>query len=358
MARNLRLSEMDLDELLTEMHKMELVREDDVSVNDEGYGREIRVHKLVLRELRNPKNNASKDMRADVERKLSKLLYNHGSEMKFRGQGSRHDAEKSLGDTLSLDRKNGMAAYRLAFIHYRMNHYKDAIQYFNIALENTIHDEPIFCLSDREIYYARLYLLASYLNEVEQLNEDLEVSPAKKKYMDLPKYDSYDIKDFIKVLGVGLTNQEYEVITDEDNRYVSYDEAESYFQKGDRPEDTLIIWFDGVNSKMAFNQSEMPFLSEAKARQLVYFLRFTSHNNPGNENSMRKCFMEMDNNPFVTNERLRTAIRQLRKLLNKLDPRLDVIITSRSPNPSGYYYNGKVPYKIICRAEESSLLDQ
>ena len=358
MARNLRLSEMNLDELLTEMHKMELVREDDVSVNDEGYGREIRVHKLVLRELRNPKNNASKDMRADVERKLSKLLYNHGSEMKFRGQGSRHDAEKSLGDTLSLDRKNGMAAYRLAFIHYRMNHYKDAIQYFNIALENTIHDEPIFCLSDREIYYARLYLLASYLNEVEQLNEDLEVSPAKKKYMDLPKYDSYDIKDFIKVLGVGLTNQEYEVITDEDNRYVSYDEAEGYFQKGDRPEGTLIIWFDGVNSKVAFNKSEMPFGSEVKARQLVYLLRFTSHNDPGNENSMRNCFEEMNNTSFVTNARLRKAVSQLRSLLNKLDPRLEVITTSRSPNPSGYYYNGKVPYKIICRAEESSLLDQ
>ena len=109
---------------------------------------------------------------------------------------------------------------------------------------------------------------------------------------------------------------------------------------------------------MALNQSEMSFHGEFKARQLVYLLRFTSHNNPGNENSMRKCFMEMDNNPFVTNERLRTAIRQLRKLLNKLDPRLDVIITSRSPNHSGYYYNGKVPYMIICRAEESSLLDQ
>ena len=137
MARNLRLSEMNLDELLTEMHKMELVREDDVSVNDEGYGREIRVHKLVLRELRNPKNNASKDMRADVERKLSKLLYNHGSEMKFRGQGSRHDAEKSLGDTLSLDRKNGMAAYRLAFIHYRMNHaLKQSENKKNVLLQN------------------------------------------------------------------------------------------------------------------------------------------------------------------------------------------------------------------------------
>jgi len=166
MPRNVRFKDMNLDELLTEMHKMELAREDDFDVNDEGYGREIQLHNYVLRELRNPKNNASKDMRADVERKLSKLLYNHGSEMKFRGQGSRQDAEKSLGEALDLDPKNGMAAYRLAFIQYRMNHYKDAIRYFNIALENTIHDEPIFCLSDREIYYARLYLLASYLNEV------------------------------------------------------------------------------------------------------------------------------------------------------------------------------------------------
>jgi tetratricopeptide (TPR) repeat protein len=358
MARNLRLSEMGLDELLTEMHKRELAREDDFNVNDEGYGREIQLHKYVLRELRNPKNNASKDMRANVEHKLSKLLYNHGSEMKFRGQGSRQDAEKSLGDALSLDRKNGMAAYRLAFIHYRMNHYREAIRYFNCALENTIHDEPIFCLSDREIYYARLYLLASYLNEVDQLNEELEVSPAKNKYKDLPQYDSYGVKDFISDLGVGLTNQEYEVITDEDNRYVSYDEVEGYFQKGDRPEGTLIIWFDGVNSKMAFNQSEMSFRSEVKARQLVYLLRFTSHNNPGNEHSMQNCFEEMDNTPFVTNERLRTAISQLRSLLNELDPRLGVITTSRSPNPSGYYYSGKVPYMIICRSEESSLLDQ
>jgi hypothetical protein len=31
MARNLRFSEMSLDELLTEMHRMELVREDDVN---------------------------------------------------------------------------------------------------------------------------------------------------------------------------------------------------------------------------------------------------------------------------------------------------------------------------------------
>ena len=213
-------------------------------------------------------------------------------------------------------------------------------------------------MSDREIYYARLYLMACYLNEVDKLNEELDSSPTKKKYPELPAYASYGVKDFISDLGVGLTNQEYEVITDEAPRYVTYDEAEGYFQKGSRPEDTLVIWFDGVNSKMALNQSEMSFHGEFKARQLVYLLRYTSHNNPGNENSMRKCFMEMDNNPFVTNERLRTAIRQLRKLLNKLDPRLDVIITSRSPNHSGYYYNGKVPYMIICRAEESSLLDQ
>ena len=52
MARNVRFSEMSLDELLTEMHRMELIREDDFNVNDEGYGREIRVHKLVLRELK------------------------------------------------------------------------------------------------------------------------------------------------------------------------------------------------------------------------------------------------------------------------------------------------------------------
>lgn len=358
MVRNVRFSEMSLDELLTEMHKMELTREDDFNFNDEGYGREIRVHKLVLRELKKSRDTALKGIRFDVERKLSKLLYNHGSEMKFRGQGSRQDAENSLKEALYLDPKNGMAAYRLAFIRYRMNHYKDAIRYFNIALENTIHDEPIFCLSDREIYYARLYLLACYLNEVEQLNEELEFSPTTKQYPALPDYAPYGIKDFITVLGVELTNQEYEVITDEDNRYVSYDEAEGYFQKGYRPEDTLIIWFDGVNSKMAFNQTEMSFRSQFKARQLVHLLRFTSHNNPGNENSMRNCFEEMSNTSFVTNERLRTAIRQLRNLLNKLDPRLDVITTSRSPNPSGYYYNGKVPYTIICRSEESSLLDQ
>lgn len=358
MVRNARFSEMSLDELLNEMHRMELTREDDFNVNDEGYGREIRVHKLVLRELSNTKDNALKETRAEVKRKLSRLLYHHGSELKFRGQGTRAEAEESLRETLALDRKNGMAAYRLAFIRYRRNDHKDAIRYFNMALENISHEEPIFCLSDREIYYARLYLMACYLNEVDKLNEELDSSPTKKKYPELPAYASYGVKDFISDLGVGLTNQEYEVITDEAPRYVTYDEAEGSFQKSGRPEDTLVIWFDGVNSKMALNQSEMSFHGEFKARQLVYLLRFTSHNNPGNENSMRKCFMEMDNNPFVTNERLRTAIRQLRKLLNKLDPRLDVIITSRSPNPSGYYYNGKVPYMIICRAEESSLLDQ
>lgn len=358
MPRNVRFRDMSLDELLTEMHRMELTREDDFDVNAAGYDYEIRLYKQVLRELSNTKDNALKETRAEVKRKLSRLLYHHGSELKFRGQGTRAEAEESLRDTLDLDRKNGMAAYRLAFIRYRRNDHKDAIRYFNMALENISHEEPVFCLSDREIYYARLYLLASYLNEVEQLNYDLEVSPVKKKYMDLPKYDSYGIKDFITVLGVGLTNQEYEVITDEDNRYVSYDEAEDYFQKSDRPEDTLIIWFDGVNSKMAFNQSEMPFGSEGKARQLVYFLRFTSLNNPGNEYRMRNCFEEINNTSFVTNARFRKAVSQLRSLLNKLDPRLDVITTSRSPNPSGYYYNGKVPYKIICRSEESSLLDQ
>lgn len=358
MVRNVRFREMSLDELLAEIYRMELAREDDVSVNDAGYGREIELYKHILRELRNPKNSESKDIRANVGRKLSKLLYNHGSEMKFRGQGSRQDAEKSLREALDLDPKNGMAAYRLAFIRYRRNDHKDAIRYFNCALENTSHDESIFCLSDREIYYARLYLMASYLNEVEQLNEELEFSPTTKQYPALPAYASYGVKDFIAVLGVGLTNQEYEVITDEAPRYVSYGEAESYFQKGSRPEDTLVIWFDGVNSKMAFNQTEMSFHGQFKARQLVHLLRFTSHNNPGNENSMRNCFEEMNNTSFVTNERLRKAVSQLKRLLNKLDPRLDVITTSRSPNPSGYYYNGKIPYTIICRSEESSLLDQ
>ena len=354
MAGNLRLSEMNLDELLTEMHKMELVREDDFNVNDEGYGREIRVQKLALRELKKSRDTALKGIRSDVERKLSKLLYNHGSEMKFRGQGSRQDAENSLKEALYLDPKNGMAAYRLAFIRYRMNHYKDAIRYFNCALENTSHDEYIFCLSDREIYYARLYLMACYLNEVEQLNEELEFSPTTKQYPALPAYASYGVKDFIAVLGVGLTNQEYEVITDEAPRYVSYGEAEGYFQKGSRPEDTLVIWFDGVNSKMAFNQTEMSFRSQFKARQLVHLLRFTSQNKPGNEHNMQNCFDELSHSPSLDNDRVRTAIKDLRKLLLDLNPKLDIITTSRQPDLKGYYNNKKVPYQIICRSEEAS----
>ena len=158
MVRNVRFSEMSLDELLTEIHRMELTREDDFNINDAGYGREIELHKHILCELRNPKNSESKGIRASVERKLSKLLYNHGSEMKFRGQGSRKDAEKALKEVLLLDRKNGMAAYRLGFIYYRMSDYIEAIRYFNVALGNTTHEESAFCLSDREIYYARVYL--------------------------------------------------------------------------------------------------------------------------------------------------------------------------------------------------------
>ena len=358
MPRNVRFSEMSLDELLAEMHRMELTREDDFNINDAGYGREIELHKHILCELRNPKNSESKGIRASVERKLSKLLYNHGSEMKFRGQGSRKDAEKALKEVLLLDRKNGMAAYRLAFIYYRMSDYIEAIRYFNVALGNTTHEESAFCLSDREIYYARVYLLACYLHEADNLNDELEFSPTKNKYPELPDYASYGIRDFISVLDLELTNQEYEVITNKGNRYISYGEADDYFQLSTRPEDTLVIWFDGANSKIAYNHTEESFHSEFKARQLVYLLRFTSHNNPGNENSMRNCFEEMNNTSFVTNARLRKAVSQLRSLLNKLDPRLEVITTSRSPNPSGYYYNGKVPYMIICRAEESSLLDQ
>ena len=48
MARNARFSEMSLDELLNEMHRMELTREDDFNVNDAGYGREIELHKHIL----------------------------------------------------------------------------------------------------------------------------------------------------------------------------------------------------------------------------------------------------------------------------------------------------------------------
>ena len=356
MVRNVRFSEMSLDELLTEIHRMELTREDDFNINDAGYGREIELHKHILCELRNPKNSESKGIRASVERKLSKLLYNHGSEMKFRGQGSRKDAEKALKEVLLLDRKNGMAAYRLAFIYYRMSDYIEAIRYFNVALGNTTHEESTFCLSDREIYYARVYLLACYLHEADNLNDELKFSPTKNKYPELPDYASYGIRDFISVLDLELTNQEYEVITNKGNRYISYGEADDCFQQSTRPEDTLVIWFDGANSKIAYNHTEESFHSEFRARQLVYLLRFTSKNNPGNEHTMQNCFVEVSNSTFVSNERLRTAVRQLRRLLNDLNPELDVIITSRSPYPSGYYYNKKVPYMIICRSEEASLL--
>lgn len=53
MPRNVRFSEMSLDELLAEMHKMELTREDDFDVNAAGYDSEIRLYKQVLRELSN-----------------------------------------------------------------------------------------------------------------------------------------------------------------------------------------------------------------------------------------------------------------------------------------------------------------
>ena len=146
------------------------------------------------------------------------------------------------------------------------------------------------------------------------------------------------------------------MITNKGNRYISYGEADDCFQQSTRQEDTLVIWFDGANSKIAYNHTEESFHSEFRARQLVYLLRFTSKNNPGNEHTMQNCFVEVSNSTFVSNERLRTAVRQLRRLLNGLNPELDVISTSRSPYPNGYYYNKKVPYMIICRSEEASLL--
>lgn len=356
MGRKLR--EMSLEELLVEMHRMELTREDDVNGNEVGYGPEIEVHKRVLRvlqELKNFKSNtvkSSEDIRTDVERKLSKLLYNHGSEMKFRGQGSRFDAEKALEQAIHLDGKNGMAAYRLAFINYRVADYKKAIRYFNAALENTIHDEPIFCLSNREIYYARLYLMMCHLREADNLNDELDDPNIIKKYPDLP-YVPYSIKEFVNNFNEELSDQAYMVVDNKKTRYVSYQEARGMFTSSSRQKDTLIIWLDGVNSKIAFNNKERLFYSEFKAKQLIYLLHSTHQNNPGNEDNMQKSFDELPESPDLTNTRIRSAIKNIRRLLLDLYPDPDLIITSRQPNLHGYYYNGKLPYQIICRSEEA-----
>lgn len=362
MVRNVRFSEMSLDELLTEMHRMELTREDAFNGNEDGYWREIELHKKVLRvsrELKNPKINGGKSSNdididtTDVKRKLSKLLLNHGSEMKSRGQGSRLEAEKALKEALFLDRTNGMAAYRLAFIYYRMNDYKKAIRYFNVALENTIHTEPIFCLSDREIYYARLYLMMCYLQEADNLNDELDDPIIRKKYPDLPNYLSYSIKEFVNDFNAELTDQAYMVVDNQHTRYVSYQDAGDTFASDSRQKDTLIIWLDGVNSKIAFNKKERLFYNEFTAKQLVYLVHSTHQNNPGNEDNMQKSFEELTKNPDLTNTRVRSAIRRIRNLLLDLYQDLDLITTSRQPGLKGYYYNGKVPYQIICRSEEA-----
>ncbi|NCU27068.1 hypothetical protein EOM86_10175 [Candidatus Nomurabacteria bacterium] len=161
-----------------------------------------------------------------------------------------------------------------------------------------------------------------------------------------PKYIGVNINE-------ELSDQAYMVVDNKKTRYVSYQEARGMFTSSSRQKDTLIIWLDGVNSKIAFNKKERLFYSEFKAKQLVYLLHSTHQNNPGNEDNMQKSFDELPESPDLTNIRVRSAIKNIRKLLLDLYPDLDIIITSRQPTLKGYYYNGKVPYQIICRSEEA-----
>ncbi|MCL6615846.1 MAG: tetratricopeptide repeat protein [Anoxybacillus ayderensis] len=341
-----RLTQMTLDELY---HRQEQLLEELNSgeAKDWIYHEIVGVYEEICRRLSRCSIEERKEHRFEyVKKQLVSYLIHYGTYLKTQLRKDERMAKTAFQKALRYDSENPIAHYRLGFLAYKEEEYATAQRYFEKALEyQKTYSNPEFCLNERQLYYAHLYLANSALFIAEKTYRSLEKFPDYINDQGAPAELSF-LHELLQRNENILTMQAFTKWTPTGKAYCSKEECEEIMM--DPPRDTVVLYFSDRQNVVAYNGSEV-CLPHDPAEMLCYFLVKTNEARPATKYDMEVFFQSKQNVDIPTN----TFVQKIRRLREKLRyvrvP--DMINSCQFRGKTAYYYNGSVDYIIMYRSD-------
>ncbi|AST07071.1 hypothetical protein AF2641_09415 [Anoxybacillus flavithermus] len=345
-----RLSQMTIDELYD--RKEQLLEElNSDEAKDWIYHEIVGVYEEICRRLSRCSIEERKEHGFEqMKKKLVQYLIHYGTYLKTQLKKDERIAETAFKKVLKYDHGNPIAHYRLGFLAYKKEEYAAAQCYFEKALEyQKGYSDSEFCLNERQLYYAHLYLANSALFVAEKTYRSLEKFPDYISDQEKPAELSF-LHEWLQRNEAILTMQAFTKWTSSGKEYCSKEQCEQVMM--DPPKNTVVLYFSDHENVVSYDGREV-CLPRDPAEMLCYFLVKTNEARPATKYDMEVFFQPRQNAGILTN----TFVQKVRRLREKLRcVQVPALIDScQFRGETAYYYNGSVDYIVMYRSDYTFL---
>lgn len=287
-----------------------------------------------------------------VKKQLVSYLIHYGTYLKTQLRKDERMAKTAFQKALRYDSENPIAYYRLGFLTYNEQRYTEALRYFEQALEyQKTYSNREFCLNERQLYYAHLYLANSALFIAEKTYQSVAQFPDYISDQEKPAELSF-LHEWLQRNENILTMQAFTKWTASGKEYCSKEQCEQVMMNP--PKNTVVLYFSDRENVVSYHGSEV-CLPRDPAEMLCYFLAKTNKERPATKYDMEVFFQSRRNGDIPTN----TFVQKVKRLREKLG-RIGVpTIIDSCPcrGETAYYYNGLVNYIIMYRSDYTFMFD-
>ncbi|OOE04636.1 hypothetical protein BO219_04360 [Anoxybacillus kestanbolensis] len=345
-----RLSRMTIDELYDrEEQLLEELNSDEAK--DWIYHEIVGVYEEICRRLSRCSIEERKEHGFEyVKKQLVKYLIRYGTYLKTQLKKDERMAKTAFQKALRYDSENPIAHYRLGFLAYKEKEYATAQRYFEKALEyQKGYSNPEFCLNERQLYYAHLYLANSALFVAEKTYQSLEKFPDYISDQEKPAELSF-LHEWLQQNENILTMQAFTKWTSSGKEYCSKEQCEEIMM--DPPKNTVVLYFSDHENVVSYHDRKV-CLPRDPAEMLCYFLVKTNQERPATKYDMEAFFQLRRDGDIPTN----TFVQKIRRLRERLRyVQVPALIDScQFRGETAYYYNGTVDYIVMYRSDYTFL---
>ncbi|PID23528.1 hypothetical protein [Sporosarcina sp. P7] len=288
-----------------------------------------------------------------IESDLTEHLVKYGTYLKTEYRKDDVAAESTLKKALRYDRTIPLAHYRLGFIAYKQQTYKNALFHFQHAVElQRLNPKHKMSLSNQQSYHALLYLSNSALylaaeaqQHIQEISVHNDVEQTKIDQLTLsPLYELIDANSRY------LAQHAFQITNSGGQRGVSWEEYEQLTDGAAK--DELVLDMTGREIWARYGGSAVK-LTILNAELLRTLMLNSSETKPLAKTDLSDIFSVRSGDIKI--ERYVKNISRLREKLLKLNLPLDVIGMVAKPlngQDTSYYYRSKeIHFVLIEHAE-------
>lgn len=336
---------------LEELEEIEqdLRDQEGIGRNDGFYGKLIdlyeEMYRVAVKREKETRNQFDRDCFIFIKRQLIKSLVLYGTYIKMANEKNDGNAEITLKKVLNYDSKNPIAYYRLGFLAYKSRRFHKSCHYFQKAIEyHTYEQNQEWPLNEQQLYHAHLYLVNSSLFIAKETNEKM-----KSLFFPEQPLKQYNLSPLFEMINDNdnyLSRHAFVKHTNEGHDYCSKEDCDTFYESNTH-ENLLILYFSDRESVVRYNDTKNT-MNATYARMLKDFLLKSS----AEESLLKRDLHDHFDKGEVKDNTYIQKVRRLREKLRVLQIP-EVIESDLTRTKTAYFYNGKIPFTVMERVEES-----